>query len=128
MRASYLVRQGELAVKRVPVPTLDADQVLVQVASVGVCGSDVHYYQHGAIGPFVVRAPMVLGHDARLQFVHEDDVTVSVPRLFFGYATGTNLMFPFAVGASVGLFAERPTPENDSCQFEVGATNSMVFS
>ena len=40
-----------------------------------------------------------------------DDVTVSVPRLFFGYATGTNLMFPFAVGATVGLFSERPTPE-----------------
>jgi benzoate-CoA ligase family protein len=39
------------------------------------------------------------------------DVTVSVPRLFFGYATGTNLMFPFAVGATAGLFAERPTPE-----------------
>jgi benzoate-CoA ligase family protein len=42
----------------------------------------------------------------------EDDISVSVPRLFFGYATGTNLFFPFAVGASVGLFAERPTPEN----------------
>ena len=42
----------------------------------------------------------------------EDDVTVSVPRLYFGYATGTNLMFPFAVGATVGLFSERPTPES----------------
>jgi benzoate-CoA ligase family protein len=41
-----------------------------------------------------------------------DDVTVSVPRLFFGYATGTNLWFPFAVGATVGLFAERPTAES----------------
>ncbi len=40
-----------------------------------------------------------------------DDVTVSVPRLFFGYATGTNLMFPFRVGAATALFAERPTPE-----------------
>lgn len=40
-----------------------------------------------------------------------EDVCVSVPRLFFGYATGTNLMFPFAVGATVGLFSERPTPE-----------------
>jgi benzoate-CoA ligase family protein len=39
------------------------------------------------------------------------DVTISVPRLFFGYATGTNLMFPFAVGATVGLFSERPSPE-----------------
>jgi benzoate-CoA ligase family protein len=40
------------------------------------------------------------------------DVTVSVPRLYFGYATGTNLMFPFAVGATVALFSERPTPES----------------
>ncbi len=42
----------------------------------------------------------------------EDDVTVSVPNLYFGYATGTNLMFPFAVGATVGLYSERPTPES----------------
>ncbi|MEO8874675.1 MAG: AMP-binding protein [Polyangiaceae bacterium] len=42
----------------------------------------------------------------------QDDITVSVPRLYFGYATGTNLMFPFAVGATVGLFSERPTPES----------------
>ncbi len=41
----------------------------------------------------------------------ESDCTVSVPRLFFGYATGTNLFFPFAVGATVGLYAERPTAE-----------------
>ncbi|MBM4359777.1 MAG: benzoate-CoA ligase family protein [Deltaproteobacteria bacterium] len=40
------------------------------------------------------------------------DVTVSVPRLFFGYATGTNLMFPFRVGATAALFSERPTPES----------------
>jgi benzoate-CoA ligase family protein len=40
------------------------------------------------------------------------DVTVSVPRLFFGYATGTNLFFPFAVGATTALFSERPTPES----------------
>jgi benzoate-CoA ligase family protein len=44
--------------------------------------------------------------------LREDDVTVSVPRLFFGYATGTNLWFPFAVGATVGLFSERPTAES----------------
>ncbi|MGB0648153.1 MAG: benzoate-CoA ligase family protein, partial [Bradymonadia bacterium] len=42
---------------------------------------------------------------------HRDDVCVSVPRLFFGYATGTNLMFPFAVGATVGLFVEKPTAD-----------------
>jgi benzoate-CoA ligase family protein len=41
----------------------------------------------------------------------ESDVTLSVPKLFFGYAMGTNLLFPFAVGASAVLFAEAATPE-----------------
>lgn len=40
-----------------------------------------------------------------------DDITLSGPRLYFGYATGTNLMFPFAVGATAILFREQPTPE-----------------
>ena len=43
--------------------------------------------------------------------VNENDITVSVPKLFFGYATGTNLLFPFAVGGATALFAERSTPE-----------------
>jgi benzoate-CoA ligase len=41
----------------------------------------------------------------------EDDVCLSVPKLFFGYATGTNLMFPFRVGATAILFPERSTPD-----------------
>jgi benzoate-CoA ligase len=45
-----------------------------------------------------------------------DDLTVSVPKLFFGYATGTNLLFPFAVGGATALFAERSTAEK---MFEV---------
>jgi acyl-coenzyme A synthetase/AMP-(fatty) acid ligase len=40
-----------------------------------------------------------------------DDVTLSVPKLFFGYATGTNLLFPFSVGATAALFPERCTAE-----------------
>ena len=43
--------------------------------------------------------------------VRSTDLTVSVPKLFFGYATGTNLLFPFAVGAATALFRERSTPE-----------------
>ncbi|MGH3441928.1 MAG: benzoate-CoA ligase family protein [Nitriliruptorales bacterium] len=41
----------------------------------------------------------------------EDDITMSVPKLYFGYATGCNLLFPFAVGASAHLFPEHPTPD-----------------
>ncbi len=40
-----------------------------------------------------------------------DDVTLSVPKLYFGYATGSNLLFPFSVGASAVLFPEHPTPD-----------------
>src|SRR5436305_7547187 len=43
--------------------------------------------------------------------VTAQDITLSVPKLFFGYATGTNLLFPFAVGGATALFAERSTAE-----------------
>jgi benzoate-CoA ligase family protein len=43
--------------------------------------------------------------------INESDITLSVPKLFFGYATGTNMMFPFAVGGATALFSERSTAE-----------------
>jgi len=43
--------------------------------------------------------------------INKDDITLSVPKLFFGYATGTNLLFPFAVGGATALFPERSTAE-----------------
>ncbi|KAI2638584.1 GroES-like protein [Xylaria nigripes] len=48
-----------------PLPTLTSEHdVLVAVNYTGICGSDVHYYQHGAIGHYVVKEPMVLGHES----------------------------------------------------------------
>lgn len=45
-----------------PVPELrDAHDVIVHVAQTGICGSDVHYWQRGRIGPYIVQSPMVLG-------------------------------------------------------------------
>ena len=44
----------------------------------------------------------------------EDDVTLAVPKLYFGYATGSNLFFPFAAGASTVLFSEPSTVEQCS--------------
>jgi L-iditol 2-dehydrogenase len=63
MRASVLVAQGQVRVEERPVPAPADDEVLIKVASVGVCGSDVHYYREGRIGDFVVDAPLVLGHE-----------------------------------------------------------------
>lgn len=45
-------------------PTPNADEVLVAVKDVGICGSDVHYYEHGRIGDYVVEEPLVLGHES----------------------------------------------------------------
>mmetsp|Transcript_144774 Transcript_144774/g.204816 ORF Transcript_144774/g.204816 Transcript_144774/m.204816 type:complete len:386 (+) Transcript_144774:31-1188(+) len=40
------------------------NDVRIDIKSVGICGSDIHYYEHGSIGPFILNAPMVLGHEA----------------------------------------------------------------
>jgi L-iditol 2-dehydrogenase len=63
MLASVLTEVQTLRIEERPVPVPGAGQVLVEVAAVGVCGSDVHYYRHGRIGDFVVDAPMILGHE-----------------------------------------------------------------
>ena len=64
MRVSVLESVGTVSVQERPVPVPGPDEVLVQVGSVGICGSDVHYYQHGRIGSYVVDQPLVLGHEA----------------------------------------------------------------
>lgn len=48
-----------------PIPELkDPHDVLLQVNFTGICGSDIHYWQHGKIGEYVVKDPMVLGHES----------------------------------------------------------------
>ncbi len=81
MRVSVLRGAGDLVVEDRPAPVPGPHDVLVQVASVGVCGSDVHYFEHGRIGSHVVEAPLVLGHEASGVVV---DVGASVTRLAVG--------------------------------------------
>ena len=65
MQALVLERKHQLALREIDLDEpLAVDDVRIAVSTVGICGSDVHYYQHGRIGPFVVDAPMVLGHEA----------------------------------------------------------------
>jgi L-iditol 2-dehydrogenase len=64
MRAAVLVEPGRIEMQERPVPSPASGEVLVQVSSVGVCGSDTHYYRHGRLGSFVVEAPLILGHEA----------------------------------------------------------------
>ena len=64
MRVSVLRSAGLVEVEERPIPRPGPGEVLVAIGSVGVCGSDMHYYEHGRIGPYVVDAPLVLGHEA----------------------------------------------------------------
>jgi L-iditol 2-dehydrogenase len=63
MRAAVLHGVGKIILEERPRPEPGPRDVLVQVASVGTCGSDVHYYEHGRIGDFLVKSPLVLGHE-----------------------------------------------------------------
>jgi D-xylulose reductase len=65
VKSLVLERKGELALRAIDLPlAVGPLDVRIAVDTVGICGSDVHYYTHGKIGPFVVNAPMVLGHEA----------------------------------------------------------------
>ncbi|GAB3617350.1 NAD(P)-dependent alcohol dehydrogenase [Okibacterium endophyticum] len=63
MRASVLLKAGELEIQNRPVPDPQPGDVLVKVGSVGICGSDTHFYHDGRLGNFVVEKPIVLGHE-----------------------------------------------------------------
>lgn len=65
MQALVLEEKARLALRDFDIPgTMGPRDVRIRTHTVGICGSDVHYYTHGRIGPFVVTAPMVLGHEA----------------------------------------------------------------
>lgn len=62
-KAAVLDADGTIEVHDRPTPVCGPDDVLVRVEAVGVCGSDVHYFQHGRVGSYVVDSPLVLGHE-----------------------------------------------------------------
>lgn len=64
MRAAVLAAPRTIEIQTWDVPTPGKDEALVRVKAVGLCGSDVHYYEHGRIGDYIVRYPMILGHEA----------------------------------------------------------------
>ncbi|WP_236796701.1 NAD(P)-dependent alcohol dehydrogenase [Amycolatopsis sp. GM8] len=63
MKVAVLHGVHDVRLEERPVPQPGPGEVLVQVRSVGTCGSDVHYYEHGRIGEFRVEWPLVLGHE-----------------------------------------------------------------
>lgn len=63
-KAIYMSGTYNMVWKEIPVPEIKDNEVLVKIEAVGICGSDVHYYQHGKIGDFIVEGDLILGHES----------------------------------------------------------------
>lgn len=63
MKVAVMEGIGKMGYTKRPIPTPKSNEVLVKLEYVGICGSDMHYYETGAIGDYVVKPPFVLGHE-----------------------------------------------------------------
>jgi len=63
-QAAVLYAPHDIRIEERAVPKPGPREVLIEIKAVGVCGSDVHYYEHGRIGSYVVRQPLILGHES----------------------------------------------------------------
>jgi D-xylulose reductase len=74
MKALVLEEKKKLSVRDYPIQeTLGPYDVKIQIKACGICGSDVHYYLEGAIGDFIVKEPMILGHEAAGIIIEKGD-------------------------------------------------------
>ena len=81
MKAAVMTKPVHIKIQEMDVPQVTGNEVLVKVMAVGVCGSDIHYYEHGRIGKHVVDEPLILGHECAGVVV---DVGENVTRLNIG--------------------------------------------
>lgn len=93
---------GDLRLERRPLDKPRDDEAVVQIAFGGICGSDLHYWQHGAAGASVLKDPMVLGHEV-VGMVMRTAADGSGP------AQGTRVaVHPAGEGTYLGSAASRP--------------------
>lgn len=62
-RAAYMTGLNKIEIREIEVPVPKEKEVLVKLEYVGICGSDVHYLEHGKIGDFIVNGDFILGHE-----------------------------------------------------------------
>lgn len=63
-RAFYMTDIRKMVAGEAEMPTVGDEDVLIKIQAVGICGSDLHYYNRGSIGAYVVEPPFILGHEA----------------------------------------------------------------
>ena len=98
MEALVIHAPGDLRVERIDTPEVGPGQLRVRVRCGGICGSDLHYYQHGGFGTVRIQAPMVLGHEVA------------------GVIAEAGPETPFAAGERVAISPSRPCGLCAYCQ------------
>ena len=63
MKTAVMLGIGKMGFEQRPIPHPKKNEVLVKIEYVGICGSDLHYYENGRIGNYIVKPPFVLGHE-----------------------------------------------------------------
>ena len=79
MDAFYLHGAKDLRLAQTESPTIGPDQVLVRVRATGICGSDMHYYEHGRNGSFIPERPFILGHESAGEIVDAGSFADTLP-------------------------------------------------
>lgn len=73
--AAFLTNLKKLEISKTDMPVVRPGTVMVKIDYVGICGSDVHFFEHGRIGEYAVKFPYILGHECSGTVVHvADDV------------------------------------------------------
>jgi len=64
MRAAVMTGLGKIEITEAPIPSPGPGEALIKVECVGICGSDLHYFEAGQLGARIVKPPFILGHEA----------------------------------------------------------------
>ncbi len=64
MKVAVLNKPLDITIEDRKIPEVKSNEILVKIKHVGICGSDIHYYEFGRIGDFVVKKPIILGHES----------------------------------------------------------------
>lgn len=132
MKVAVMDGIGKMSYTKRPIPTPKENEVLVKLEYVGICGSDMHYYETGAIGDYVVKPPFVLGHEpggvvvevgSAVKHLQVGDRVALEPGKTCGHCefckTGRYNLCPdvvfFATPPVDGVFQEYVTHEADLC-------------
>jgi L-iditol 2-dehydrogenase len=100
MRAAVLEKPLSIVVKTVQRPVPGPNDALIKVHCIGVCGSDIHYYEHGKIGRYVVDSPIILGHELAGEIIQVGDQVTNV-------AVGDRVAVEPGVTSAVAIFASQ---------------------